>query len=64
MDVERTDDDRARAHRSQTALGERGTAWWEQSPQERRARWKAGLPIFCNRPRQGPRRHSLRRCPT
>ena len=35
---------RARVHRTKTALGERGTPWWEQSPQERRDRWEAGLP--------------------
>jgi hypothetical protein len=35
---------RARVHAAKTALGERGTPWWEQSPDERRARWEAGLP--------------------
>ena len=35
---------RARVQRSKTALGERGTPWWEQTEQERRARWEAGLP--------------------
>ena len=35
---------RARVHRTKTALGERGTPWWEQTPGERRARWEAGLP--------------------
>jgi hypothetical protein len=35
---------RARVHRAKTALGERGTPWWEQSADERRARWEAGLP--------------------
>ena len=34
---------RARVHAAKTALGERGTPWWEQTPQERRARWEAGL---------------------
>lgn len=34
---------RARVQRAKTALGERGTPWWEQSPQERQARWEAGL---------------------
>ena len=34
---------RAGVHRAKTALGERGTPWWEQSPQERRERWEAGL---------------------
>lgn len=35
---------RARVHAAKTALGERGTPWWEQSQDERRARWEAGLP--------------------
>jgi hypothetical protein len=35
---------RARVQRTKTALGERGTPWWEQSEQERRQRWEAGLP--------------------
>ena len=35
---------RARVHRTKTALGERGTPWWEQSSEERRERWEAGLP--------------------
>ena len=35
---------RARVHRAKTALGERGTPWWEQSAEQRRARWEAGLP--------------------
>lgn len=34
---------RARVHRAKTALGERGTPWWEQTPDERRRRWEAGL---------------------
>jgi uncharacterized protein len=34
---------RDRVHRAKTALGERGTPWWEQTPQQRRARWAAGL---------------------
>ena len=34
---------RARVQRAKTALGERGTPWWEQSSAERRARWEAGL---------------------
>ena len=33
---------RARVHAAKTALGERGTPWWEQSAEERRARWEAG----------------------
>ena len=35
---------RARVQRTKTALGERGTPWWEQSQDERRERWEAGLP--------------------
>ena len=34
---------RDRVHRAKTALGERGTPWWEQTPAERRVRWEAGL---------------------
>ena len=34
---------RDRVQRAKTALGERGTPWWEQSPDERRARWEQGL---------------------
>ncbi|TXS49989.1 hypothetical protein [Streptomyces sp. t39] len=34
---------RARVHRAKTALGERGTPWWEQSDEERRRRWRDGL---------------------
>jgi uncharacterized protein len=35
---------RARVARAKTALGERGTPWWEQTPDERRQRWERGLP--------------------
>jgi hypothetical protein len=35
---------RARVHRTKTALGERGTPWWEQTDAQRRERWEAGLP--------------------
>jgi hypothetical protein len=35
---------RARVQRTKTALGERGTPWWEQSLQERQQRWESGLP--------------------
>jgi uncharacterized protein len=35
---------RARVHRTKTALGERGTPWWEQTPEQRRDRWESGLP--------------------
>lgn len=34
---------RSRVHRAKTALGERGTPWWEQCGQERRRRWEEGL---------------------
>ncbi|GLZ54182.1 hypothetical protein [Actinomycetospora sp. NBRC 106378] len=34
---------RDRVHAAKTALGERGTAWWEQSAEERRARWSSGV---------------------
>ena len=35
---------RDRVQRAKTALGERGTPWWEQTEQERRARWEAAVP--------------------
>ncbi|MGW5736805.1 MULTISPECIES: hypothetical protein [Streptomyces] len=31
---------RARVQLAKTGLGERGTAWWEQSPAQRRERWQ------------------------
>ena len=34
---------RARVQLAKTGLGERGTAWWEQDDDERRARWEAAL---------------------
>ena len=34
---------RARVQAAKTGLGERGTAWWEQSDDERRARWETAL---------------------
>ncbi|MEV6884605.1 hypothetical protein [Streptomyces sp. NPDC051135] len=34
---------RARVNRAKTALGERGTPWWEQSDRARRERWEDGL---------------------
>lgn len=34
---------RARVQLAKTGLGERGTAWWEQSDDERRARWEEAL---------------------
>ncbi|GAA1127692.1 hypothetical protein [Nocardioides aquiterrae] len=30
---------------AKVALGERGTPWWEQSDDERRARWSADVPL-------------------
>lgn len=42
-----TDDEpaaRAGVNAAKIALGERGTPWWEQSDDERRARWSAQLP--------------------
>lgn len=35
---------RARVQAAKVALGERGTPWWEQTPQERRARWEQEQP--------------------
>jgi hypothetical protein len=35
---------RAGVQAAKVALGERGTAWWEQSADERRARWEAEVP--------------------
>ena len=34
---------RDRVQQAKTALGERGTPWWEQTDDERRARWESGL---------------------
>ena len=34
---------RARVQLAKTGLGERGTAWWEQSAAERRERWETAL---------------------
>lgn len=34
---------RSRVHAAKTALGERGVPWWEQTDDERRARWRDGL---------------------
>ncbi len=30
---------------TKVALGERGTPWWEQTDEERRARWSAEVPL-------------------
>ena len=35
---------RAGVQAAKVALGERGTPWWEQSDEERRARWSAEVP--------------------
>ncbi|GGG25411.1 hypothetical protein GCM10007304_44100 [Rhodococcoides trifolii] len=46
-DVRRTDgahESRAGVQAAKTALGERGTPWWEQTDDERRARWEADVP--------------------
>ena len=34
---------RDRVQAAKTALGERGTPWWEQTLEQRRAWWEAGL---------------------
>ncbi len=34
---------RARVHLAKTGLGERGPAWWDQTEDERRARWQDAL---------------------
>ena len=34
---------RRRVDAAKHGLGERGTPWWEQTPEQRRARWVAGL---------------------
>ena len=38
-------DSRAGVQAAKVALGERGTPWWEQSDEERRARWSAEVPV-------------------
>ena len=46
-DVRRTDGSRRSrdgVQAAKVALGERGTPWWEQSADERRARWEAEVP--------------------
>ncbi|MCK0516201.1 hypothetical protein [Williamsia sp. DF01-3] len=35
---------RAGVQATKVALGERGTPWWEQTDDERRARWEADVP--------------------
>jgi len=42
-----TDEERASrdgVQAAKVALGERGTPWWEQTDDERRARWEADVP--------------------
>jgi hypothetical protein len=41
-DEERTSRDGVQA--TKVALGERGTPWWEQTEDERRARWETQVP--------------------
>lgn len=41
-DKERTSRDGVQA--TKVALGERGTPWWEQTEDERRARWEVDVP--------------------
>jgi hypothetical protein len=36
---------RAGVQASKVALGERGSPWWEQSDEERAARWSAEVPL-------------------
>ncbi len=36
---------RAGVQAAKVALGERGTPWWEQSEEERQARWTAEVPV-------------------
>jgi hypothetical protein len=46
-DVRRTGgaaESRAGVQAAKVALGERGTPWWEQSDDERRARWETDVP--------------------
>ncbi|MGA5465307.1 hypothetical protein [Mycobacterium sp. NPDC050041] len=35
---------RAGVHAAKVALGERGTPWWEQTDEQRRARWETHVP--------------------
>ena len=36
---------RAGVQAAKVALGERGTPWWEQGDDERRARWETDVPV-------------------
>ncbi len=42
--TEREKTTRAGVQAAKVALGERGDKWWEQSDQEREARWSADVP--------------------
>jgi len=51
-----TDEERAArdgVQAAKVALGERGTPWWEQTDDERRARWGADVPIPRAEPKAG-----------
>ncbi|PPK66108.1 hypothetical protein V5P93_003820 [Actinokineospora auranticolor] len=43
QDAEAEREARARVRDAKVALGERGTPWWEQTPDQRRNRWQRGL---------------------
>ena len=45
---------RDRVQRAKVGLGERGTPWWEQSAEERQARWEAALDAGPAPPRPQP----------
>jgi hypothetical protein len=52
-DVRATDgaaESRAGVQASKVALGERGTPWWEQTDEERRARWEKPVDRPSNSP--------------
>lgn len=53
---------RARVQRAKVGLGERGTPWWEQTADERKARWEAAIedtgPGLRRQPRAGGSRSS------
>ncbi|WP_190101030.1 hypothetical protein [Streptomyces griseoflavus] len=51
---------RARVHRAKTALGERGTPWWDQPEDERRRRWEEGLAHLDAQARSRGRTHDDR----
>ncbi|MFD4636382.1 hypothetical protein ACFWN2_03640 [Lentzea sp. NPDC058436] len=49
QDADAERDARARVHLAKTALGERGTPWWEQTADQRRQRWQDGLDALGDR---------------